>query len=132
MEDNGLFVSKEIADSIDESQFFDQKTEKEDPEKEPLITICFSCNETTITGICERYNIRSLGDLNDFEYQFRVLVKTSDVIDFAKNMASFDNASIFVGNTKILELILKNKDIIKMGIEQDLINPGSMIAITYL
>ena len=124
-----LLVSSEIRDTIDEDQF--DEVSQQEKDSHSAITINFSNKDDESTsGLLMKYSIVSVSD--DYRYFFKLLVTESMVKDFVSLMGKFTTASIFVDGELILNRDdLMEKTIIEFGIEQELVNPGSIITIAY-
>lgn len=128
---NKLYVSKEIEDTIDESQFDTTTASKSEPTKSVITANFYTKDEQTVSGILEKHNLKFFAN-GEFKYCFKILVLESMVKDFVDLMAAFTSVKIFVDGDVILERgDLEDKGLVEFGIEQDLINTGATITIAY-
>jgi hypothetical protein len=126
-----LFVSEEIAESIDKSQF--ESVPKEERENSVITSTFYSKDENCVSGILMKYNISSIsGEGSTYRYFFKILVTEAMVADFTGLMGEFAKIKISIDGEAILERDdLMSKTIVEFGIEQELMNPGSIITIAY-
>lgn len=125
-----ILVSSEIADDIDESQFFLEESVKPEVEEEisSALVIHFTTEKVLVPGIVLSYGIREIPAGGE-EVSIKFLTDNSNILAFESN--DFERVGIYCGDDAIRTIDLSFLVRRKILVEQDLNKMGSIITVVY-